>query len=289
MMLVSNRYKDVAFNVIDSGEFLKKRVLRVLPLNTIFIILSVLSTFLFVTYGYTNAYAVYHFPALKIDFLYFIESMFFVHFDRPSINEIAWTLQYEAIFYLLFSVSIFLGVGRERFFMLLSALIFILAYKNVQLNTYLSVILSPFHIELFFGILTFKVMRSKSSNRNMMFLMFLAILVYVVVNVTGVKFDNLLDRVLNYGLISLLIFCVTIKFEGKFVVPKAIGYIGDASYSVYLTHWLVVIMFASFYSYVPFSSNFIIFVSLNFVTAVVIFLLVYRFVEKPMTNTFNNK
>ncbi|HHY0348101.1 TPA: acyltransferase family protein [Vibrio cholerae] len=161
MMLVSTKYNDVLFNFTDSAHFLKRRLLRVIPLNTFFIILSIAITYAFLNFGYTNNYAIYHFPETKLSIVYFLQSTFFLHFGMASINAIAWTLQYEAIFYFLFSMSIFLGIDRFKFFSAFSFLILSISLAGYNLSEFYQVILSPLHLEFFMGIIVFKLVHSE--------------------------------------------------------------------------------------------------------------------------------
>ncbi|HCJ7266124.1 acyltransferase family protein [Vibrio cholerae] len=289
MMLVSTKYNDVLFNFTDSAHFLKRRLLRVIPLNTFFIILSIAITYAFLNFGYTNNYAIYHFPETKLSIVYFLQSTFFLHFGMASINAIAWTLQYEAIFYFLFSMSIFLGIDRFKFFSAFSFLILSISLAGYNLSDFYQVILSPLHLEFFMGIIVFKLVHSEKKNMNLSMLLLSALALYAARFFIGFSFGNLLDRVLDYGVIALLVFIIAIWIEGLLTVPKAIKHIGDASYSIYLTHWLIVILFACYFEYIPFKPNFIVFVFMNFIVSIAVSLLIFKYLERPIAKCLMNK
>lgn len=126
MMLVSSGPARFNSSCKDGISFLSRRIFRVLPLNTGFILLTILICVCFSSFPFLqNNFSVYHFPSSKVDMYWFLESVSFLHFNKSSIYGVAWTLQYEFIFYVLVAITVFFKLPKLPFFLAYGVLVIV--------------------------------------------------------------------------------------------------------------------------------------------------------------------
>ena len=96
--------------------------------------------------------------------------------------------------------------------------------------------------------------------------------------------DRAYIRFITYGLPSFLIVFAAVKYESLFVVPRfsLLHLVGDASFSIYLSHVITLHIFYSMFDvhrYHSFMSD-----SISFFLSIVVGVFVYSYVEKPIHN-----
>ncbi|MCG3705714.1 acyltransferase [Aliarcobacter butzleri] len=277
----------------NSLSFFLRRFLRIAPLNIFFTLLIIIISYsLYLNPEYGNAGTLYHFPYSKVDFIYFLESIFFVHLDKTPINSIAWSLQMEFIFYSLFAICLFLGINRLLFFTIYGGLIIIYNYFNgfgID-NRFIKYLFNPLMIEFVMGVFLYKLYKMeliKPSDKVL--IIFLLMIVFVFFG----KFDSYSQgsfyRPLTYGMISFFIIYLFLVYEEKIKFSKIFLLFGDASYSLYLTHWTLLCFSSFFISSIEQISYYSVYISLCIMASFFIGVLVYKYIELPMHNLIRKK
>lgn len=189
-------------------------------------------------------------------------SLFLTELETSSLLiQVAWTLQYELYFYALF--ALLLLFPRERAMQAIAALTIIIVtfqlYQYLQPNTaghasesrWLHFLLSPFCLEFFTGCALARFFQSRRlKHLSMVLLIGLGLLVLAVyiqqhilgTSLIGANHTNL--RILIFGTAAVLLLAVLIEAEmrGRVVMKKLSTLLGGASYSLYLSHTIVISM-----------------------------------------------
>lgn len=283
---------------IGSGNisgYIRKRVLRVYPPYIIYTVIAFLVSY---TYEqFTGTRLIYW---IYVNVQNFFQSISLYPFSadktRLPILPVAWTLTHEMLFYALFAWLFY--VKNKAGIILIAAawLLFIFAAPamNISGNNYLlDVFLSSRNIEFIIGCamayfashyVNWKVSASA-------LICGLGMLVIAWINtLSGYSITTLSDWAV-YGIpFALIIFGATRleRFihnkDGK--VFRFLVYLGDASYSIYLVHFIVIMVckrtindYGMEYGYVEFW--------LTSSIALVVSLAMYELIEEPMIRLFN--
>ncbi len=228
----------------DIGRFIYKRIMRIYPLWWVFA--SIYGGYFFITYGIWSS------PDLKggtpPDIAYFIRSLLLLPQDSKPVLRLGWSLIHEMQFYLIFAGLLFL----PRKWML-PGLIFwggvnLLGYfMNFQhINAAASIIFSLLSLEFIAGALAaWMIIHGKIIKPKVVFLtgalLSLGALGFYTDHSTQltswgrVAVYTLPFAALIYGL-SLL------EIKDNLSIPKWLVLLGDWSYSLYLSHYLVLIL-----------------------------------------------
>lgn len=168
---------------------------------------------------------------------------------------VAWTLRYEMFFYAIFALAI---ISRP-----LGAVIFSVWLTGISLNVlgllpplssdWMYTMVSMWNVEFMLGILgafylsRFRIMWPKT-------LFSFSILGFITLGI--LENINLLDGRMDiarlpYGIMSMLILIALVEWErlGKLRTPSILVLIGEASYSIYLIHLLMISLFYKALSY----------------------------------------
>ncbi|QGZ60768.1 acyltransferase family protein [Paraburkholderia acidisoli] len=216
--------------------FISERIVRVVPLYWV-------ATLLSVAVGVVV-------PALKhksfVTLPYVLRSMFFVPSSNPMTGApepvlgLGWTLNYEMFFYVVISCVLLLGIRRVYLaliavFVALVALGMVLQPESVVLKSWTHTII----LEFMFGVLFAQL---RLSGVRVGLPVQLALLTAGVAGwlLTGLPIHGEFDlRGLVWGPPAALIFAGVVLGRREAAYPKLLLLIGDASYSLYLTHLFV--------------------------------------------------
>jgi exopolysaccharide production protein ExoZ len=222
-------------------NFLGRRLIRLVPLYWVITFIFLFKLELLRRFpGFQNG------PRLvEAPFGYILSSLFFIPY-RNSLDTIAplvvpgWTLSYEMFFYLLFAGALALRVGVAR--ALTPVMITLAAVGLFYKDSWptLSVLASPLLIEFLAGLLLGHVM-IKGYRLNATVSLVLGILALPVLLFVS-PWDMANMRCLEWGIPAFLLVLATAMTEdrlGRFW-PRWVLLIGDASYSLYLSHLLVI-------------------------------------------------
>ena len=173
------------------------------------------------------------------------------------IHYLGWTLAFEFIFYLV--VAGLIGAGRGRDAIALAAILVALALLGhwVELPWMpWRMLTSPMMVEFAFGVLLYAAFGKGWFDRSRMLwrglaLAGVAMLAWMVLATTDLihdvasrqfEYDGAALRLLWWGLpaLTIVIGFLTLTASGDGVIRRAAIAIGDATYSIYLTHLFVV-------------------------------------------------
>lgn len=254
-------------------NFLLDRVVRIVPSYWILIILLAFASFFLPT----------SFNAVIFNIKHIIASMMFVfqplYHDVPFVM-VGWTLEFEMLFYLIFGLSLFFSVSKKSL-MLSSILILTIAFVFKQY------IMLEFLYGMIIGIIFLK---HDLSRYGIYFLIAGFILLFASIGLDQHFLTKY--RILLSGIPSFMIVLGAVYMKQLNSSPLKL--LGDISYSLYLTHYLLIPAFYKLFTL----SNLTQYLNplLNDVLAVFIIFLItfcgyiyFILVEKPVTNYLKKK
>jgi peptidoglycan/LPS O-acetylase OafA/YrhL len=261
MMLISDRERKFT-------TFIVKRAIRIYP-----VYLIVASVFIAVFYtfpGISNSHNLdKKFSLLNTLTLFPIDN---------NIVMVGWTLSYELFFYIVFALCMQLSLRKEISIPLVILLSFI--FGSAINNEFLS---NTVIFEFVLGVFSYQIYKKSFLPKNaVMNLMVIGFSIgWMYFSPVGVRFYDL-------GIPSFLIFnSYLILFRNA--SKGLLSMIGDASYSIYLTHLLSIsAIFLIGHKFVGISNPTILYVSM-LVTALISGVIFNLYVEKPIINYLNSK
>lgn len=232
-------------------RFLLKRIIRIIPLYyaiTIFTYVMILV-----------------FPNMFVDTdpnpVYLLKSFLFIPYNIGNtampIVRVAWSLNYEILFYLLFFVS--LKISSKYRGLICSGILIVLGVIGAIVNfkfDFLEFWTGELIIEFAFGMGAYylckslyakmkQVKESKSAPAVAALLILLSAFLLFVMIKFGDKVDSFtFARLIGWGIPAFFIF-ISVFFAGVLIpVPSFLKRIGDMSFSVYLLHYYPVVLMA---------------------------------------------
>lgn len=219
------------------SEFILNRVFRIVPMYW-------LVTLLFVG---TAVSVPSLFPRLVLDTTHTAASLFFVPMESPSNGKIwpvlvpGWTLNYEMFFYVLFASTLILPKKARLpiligIFSCLTLTGIFYTSSNPLIITYTDSILLEFLAGVILG---YAVEFDRLPSRTWGYT-FLATGFSLFVLAASTEIAS--PRVLVWGIPALIVVAgaVTLELNGCMPIVTLAALIGDASYSIYLTHTLTI-------------------------------------------------
>lgn len=150
--------------------------------------------------------------------------------SSPPALSIAWTLQHELIFYVLF--GLFVAFGKIGFGMAAwAACIALVAAMGVGLPKPLEFLLAPINLEFGMGVLAAAILLS---GRRVPLLWLISVAPITVFFVMGA--ERGLSPLFGAGLAMLILWVAQLDYSDRCPTPALPVFIGAASYSIYLVH-----------------------------------------------------
>lgn len=220
-----------------SRTFILRRIARIVPLYWAV-------TALLVAYIYV-AHRIFPPPFITTEGV--IASFLFIPWPLPNglpapVHALGWTLNYEMFFYAVFAVAIMLP--RRAAVFVITALFALLAASGlfVRLPQPFAFWFSPIILEFCFGMLIARAYLDgkRISLWNALVLTVAALGLYLISAITG---PAVAWRWLEWGAPGALLvaaFTLVKRPPPAGAVSRAMGFLGDASYSLYLVHALVI-------------------------------------------------
>ena len=244
------------------SKFIKDRVIRIVPIYWI------------LTSVYLGLY--FFIPSLFRDYKpsveYILSSYFFITgplYNEHPILSYGWTLEYEAIFYLVFFIVLFFS---SRLYFVFASFLLVLAYIFIP---NLSIILLEFIFGMLIAVIYTKFKASKYSGVVFCFGVLL-LLSSIFISVTES------NRLLFFGFPSaLIVYSLLGLKESK---NAFFLFLGTASYSIYLIHVFTLPLFYKISSKYMLNLNYDILVVFSIVFTILVGSIFYLVVEKPVTN-----
>jgi exopolysaccharide production protein ExoZ len=264
-------------------DFLGRRIIRVVPLywGATFVLLIIKTNF--------------HVWQINSEtFAHFIKSLFFVPHYSPSFPDelwpylvLGWTLNYEMLFYLIF----FLGLMIQRALIVTTISIlslFILGVFIEPQNAILEAYTRPILLEFLLGVWVARAYLNGSLNKNCSALIFIGLGGLLL---TPFVID---ENLIMAGRIvcSTLIIVGAVSLGKRVAHNKLLNLIGDASYSIYLTHTIFSLRwFSKIWHHAPIEGwpQFAGWVILSLVLSSAVGIIIYLYVEKPIIKWLRTK
>ena len=209
-----------------------------------------------------------------------LSSLFFLHEHHSPIIRAGWSLNFEVYFYLMFAVGIFVGPRLAKIGLISWAAIIVISNFFLEVP-YDDIFFSSFHLEFILGLTAGYVVTQGFEKYATIFLYSGALLF-----ILGAYFSTKLfifgqfDLPLFFGIPSAMIIygaCV-LERKGRLRTPEFLVSLGNASYSIYLTHGNFLSGWARL---IPMKSNFTL--TLNLAASVGMGYLAYKFIEVPVS------
>ena len=201
--------------------FLKKRISRILPLYWFF---NILYLFIFILFPTS-------FRTLQINSDNFFLSLLFlnqyINFEKPIITA-GWSLEYEILFYILFAICMLIK-NIKLFYFFIFYFLFLLSFLDFLF------------IEFLYGILIGIIYTNKNKLiKNLLknYSYFILIFGFFTLFISFFSYEET-HRTIKYGIPCA--FIVLGSIFSKQISNKYIIFLGNSSYSIYLSHFLCVI------------------------------------------------
>ena len=269
-------------------DFILRRLVRIVPLywgvTTVTLVLMVLG----------DRHVLPGIGAIAASYL-------FVPFDTTGRNDgfafpivdLGWTLNYEMMFYAIF--ALFIGQGRRNCVafvtVVLTAIIGLGALFQPS-QTILRFWSQPISIEFVAGMWIATLHRHGKARLpgSIRILLAASACAYLALNpimsLHAPTTPNGFDRVVGWGIpvAILLIAAISGPIPWRSSAERVLVLIGDASYSLYLTHPFWLLFVARGANILPFSISPWVFASISFLGAIAVAVLVHLLAERPITN-----
>lgn len=223
-----------------------------------------------------------------------IRSLLLLPQNQLPLVAVGWSLVYEMYFYLVITCLLFFP---EKYLLkLLTAwLLFIVISRTLlQFNSAtLDLITNPLTCEFIGGCFIARLCNYKKPMPIFLFVGIVLLLANFFLYRLQYNAPTGFARVFLYGLPSMLILYGVVVFEHKLFLtfPKILSTLGDASYSIYLSHVLVLCVLGRFWSSVRFDNLALHLCALVLMVAAVIIwsILSYNYIEKPLIHYFRKR
>ncbi len=262
------------------SQFLISRFTRIYPLYWFY---SLLVLFIFITHpNWVNQSEGGQVNILK--------SFLLIPQNHLPLLLVGWTLIHEIYFYLIIALFLFLP---EKYFSrclyLWLGLIILINFNKPDMGATLTLITHPLTCEFIMGCYISRLIKINQP-KICWFLLTLSIILlctgfynyqhtYPNIDIQGWY------RVIIYGVPSMLLVYACVSLEKlSLLLPRFLQIIGDASYSIYLGHVLILSALGRIFSLFPITNVFIHLVSFSLMILMVIFcgMISYKYIEKPL-------
>ncbi|EJR0224595.1 acyltransferase family protein [Raoultella planticola] len=224
-------------------------------------------------------------------------------FEYKSANFPSWTLVYEMFFYFIFSIVLFFSRNKIKISIMVSTfLIIILAYMYLRfggvdtgnLTDFIYMTKNVILLNFVSGCLLGAFINKNSLKKNNKFLVPLVITMFLFLSAIRL----ILNQYINDDIVSIFIgvipstFIILFALRYEEVKMPTINLIGDASYSIYLTHVSLLFIKNKIMSFIYSGDSIwiIILGNLLFVLlSTVIGVVLYRTIEKPIIQKLKKK
>jgi len=279
--------------------FFYARITRIYPLWWVFA--GIMAVYFLVVYGQPASPKIIQpgqvGPHLVQSFLLLPQKTF-------PVLSVGWTLVHEVFFYVIFGGLLLFGARWRPWFMavwagLVVAMAFAIGSPR-ESATFFELLISPLALEFLagalIGYLVIKPVKIPAVPVTVISGLALALALFIGIDVMSPHLTW--HRVLVYTLpcAGLMWGLVTLECSGRICLPKWTGAIGDASYSLYLSHIFVlrglIMAWSGASTHLPESLQFtgpgmidnVLFAIVGISASIIFSLIVYRLVEKPALN-----
>ncbi|MCG7537354.1 acyltransferase [Pseudoalteromonas sp. OOF1S-7] len=276
---------------LTPSQFIERRLVRIYPIFW-FVCLLIVPVLLLKPEWVNSASPLP--PSLFHSFL-------LIPHESAPLLMVAWTLEYEVFFYVLFAISLFFKNTIGFLITIFSSLIIIGFVSEPFEDPILQVITSPLLMQFILGIFIAKLYLKTNSSINskrwlaVSITLFLLSAIILYLGSESFKVSDVNNRVARFTIPAVMIVIGFLLFENfmdkKSRFQKSIIYFGDASYSIYLIHVLTLSAFIKVCNAIDLNEKIglplTIFVA--FIACTISGCIMHTFIEKPMIKNINRK
>ena len=264
----------------EAWRFLLRRILRVWPLYAVFTAFAVWLAY----EGNWHNWLMGYYPPEKKSLWWIAESITFTHWNRLPVYAIGWTLIYEFWFYCSVALCIFLRTRPLVFFLVSATLI--IAADGFGLGGAVNVWANPLMLEFLFGVALFHLYQRgwlPTSRASLAGAFIVGAALLWEYEAIGTLAGIASGRSISLGLAAFFVVAGTLMMERRFTAPQILIFLGDASFSLYLTHWLVMTTLPSLLDLQGWGAmGPVEYVSLHITLSLVLSIAVFFVVERPL-------
>lgn len=249
--------------------FYKRRIIRIVPLYYLLTFAAMIpgGTFLLYFHG-QGLYELIH-------------SLLFIPTKKDfPVLFLGWSLNFEMFFYLIFGLSLFFKEKRYHFIVAFFILTSVIGYFFRFDSPYLKMVTHSLNLYFVVGILFALLLNKVTISKNLAALLSVAGIgsfILVLLSIIPIDNDMIKLTIISLFVFSFLSFDYVFHFKGN----KFLIFLGDISYSLYLSHPFVGIILKKMkiegYLNIPFFL-------LKIILVIIVASLLYHFVEKKITN-----
>ncbi|CAI0963850.1 Uncharacterized protein conserved in bacteria [Serratia fonticola] len=269
----------------ESANFIKKRFIRIYPLYwfwTSILLLLWMSGVALKSHDYT--------------FFYVLKSYLLIPTissgDKHPLLSPGWTLVFEMFFYITLFIFIACNLKKYVVIYILMFFSFMHFFSDYFTETLRYIVSSHLIFEFVFGMITWVLFNKYKEgltgchDSKFLIIPFFAFFILVSVTLEGTLFNS----VFVFIMIFILILCTSLSRYPKSRCMSLLEFLGDASYSIYLVHYIFALLLSAILkaghlqSFNPFLLLFA-----SSLSVVLVCLVSYIFIEKPIINIFHIK
>ncbi|RUQ34012.1 MAG: acyltransferase [Candidatus Competibacteraceae bacterium] len=220
--------------------------------------------------------------------------------DLLPLVMVGWTLIHEMYFYIV--ITVMMPIIPERIFpvllvlwtlIVISGFLYFITNCDGNYSATVRVIFHPLTLDFIGGAAAALLLNSRILNNDRVIIaivisIFLCSVIWFNINQSVLKIEGLL-RVLLFGIPSLLVVYAAARSEinGTAYFPKSMIKIGDASYSIYLSHVLVLSALGRIWAKMATTgaTAHVIMLVVMLLATISVGLLSYRWIEIPILNS----
>lgn len=264
-------------------SFIKNRVIRIVP-NYWFYTFLFLFIGLFIKNLFVN----------NETFETVLMSLFFISHLNPTVSlgytptlTVGWTLNFEMFFYFLVGISLLFNFDNIKKLLFISMILvmFVVVYKVFKIDFYNQIFAQVRLLEFVVGIVFFLMMQKKSKLFHNKYL--------ILCGLSLVCFVLLIDKlsILRYIAVSSFIVYLALFFENRLSIYKNniinnLVFQGEISYSLYLSHSIVLLILFNIFHEVAYSYVLLI---IAVVITYYISILSHKYIEIKFANSLKGK
>ncbi len=221
----------------------------------------------------------------------FIPAFLLLPSSGIPVVSVAWTLEFELYFYLVF--AILLGFFKERLslalFIFMACLVLIGTWCS-STNILLERITHPLILEFAAGAVIGQMLLSRKTSGSWLYLP-IAIILFIAYQMgfaitDFVSGSDRFERVINFGIPAAMLVTGVVSLDMRYKVPypKLFVAIGDASYTLYLSHILVISALGKLWQGVGLNQSVsnLIFILIGLLGCIGYALFAYKYIEQPL-------
>lgn len=252
--LLLYNYKEERRDLQYAMSYLKKRFLRIYPAYWLYTCIVILAA---VAIRFVCAGNIITWNSLNMSDIFKSFALISMSEGMPVIPT-AWTLPYEVFFYIV-SLSLIIGGIRVYKYVLMFWSAMIITFKILSIDSsFTAFIFDPIFFEFFMGVISALLIRKglKLSRKRALYMLGLGggmLIVSWLGNNLEISTITQISREIAFGVPFTLILNGLVHYEFNIREVRKLNilqHLGESSYSLYLTHFLTIVMIIDICPYV---------------------------------------